>query len=289
MTLFLEKSKLTFSGHDSFPCRNLWLKKGFDYVLSGKSFSDEDSVVILGVGKNMVNAIRYWMKAFDLLDQDNKLTELAYFIFSDATGIDPYLEDDATLWILHYHLVKTGQASIYSLIFNYLRKERLEFSKTNFIQFVQREFGDQNENTLNTDFNVFSRMYVRNPAKSKDREDNLSELLNELNLVNSFKSENIEYYVIENLEREEIPDEILLYSILEKGGFDKSINFRTLEADVNGIGNIFSMNKFGIYAKVQSMVEKYDFLVFNDQAGIKELQFKEKPSPFDVLKSYYGK
>jgi hypothetical protein len=95
--------------------------------------------------------------------------------------------------------------------------------------------------------------------------------------------------VIENLEREEIPDEILLYSILEKGGFDRSINFRTLESDVNSIGNIFSMNKLGIYGKVQSLVEKYDFLVFNDQAGIKELQFKEKPSPLEVLKSYYGK
>ena len=84
MNLNLEKPRLTFSGHDSFPCRNLWLKKGYDYVLSGKSFSDEDSVVVLGVGKNMVNAIRYWMKAFDLLDQDNKLTELSYFIFSNA-------------------------------------------------------------------------------------------------------------------------------------------------------------------------------------------------------------
>ena len=56
--------KFTFSGHDSFQCRHLWLKKGFDFVKSGKSFSDEDAVVILGVGKNMVNSIRFWMKAF---------------------------------------------------------------------------------------------------------------------------------------------------------------------------------------------------------------------------------
>lgn len=54
-------TKPTFSGHETFQCRHLWLKKGYDFVKSGKAFSDEDAVVELGVGKNMVTAIRYWM------------------------------------------------------------------------------------------------------------------------------------------------------------------------------------------------------------------------------------
>lgn len=63
----LENKRFSFSGHESFQCRSLWLKKGYDFINSGKSFNDEDAVVILGVGKNMVASIRYWMKAFDLL------------------------------------------------------------------------------------------------------------------------------------------------------------------------------------------------------------------------------
>lgn len=281
--------KPAFSGHDSFPCRNFWLKKGYDYVLSGKSFNNEDAVVVLGVGKNMVGAIRYWMRAFSLLQNQDELSELAHFIFDDETGVDPYLEDDATLWLLHYHLVKTGQASIFSYIFNFLRKERIEFSRQNFIQFAQRDFGNQNENTLTTDFNVFSRMYMRHEERSKDREDNLSELLNELNLVDSYRSEKTEFYIIENRDRDEIPEEIILYVILENVDFDLSVNFRTLESDINSIGNVFALNKHGIYAKIQALVEKFDFLIFNDQAGIKELQFKRKPTPFEVLNQYYGK
>ncbi|TFV94500.1 DUF4007 family protein [Algoriphagus kandeliae] len=289
MNLEGEKIKPTFSGHDSFPCRNFWLKKGFDFVLSGKSFSDDDAVVQLGVGKNMVGAIRYWMKAFGIIDEDQRITNLGYFIFSNTDGVDPYLEDDATLWLLHYHLVKTGHASTYSLIFNYLRKERIEFTKQNFIQFIQREIGGQNENTLNSDFNVFSRMYVRNTARSKDREDNLSELLNELNLVDSYRSEKLEYYIIENQERGEIPDELILYAILDKGGFDMSVNFKSIESDFNSVGNIFAISRHGLFMKIQNLVEKNDYLVFNDQAGIKELQFKWKPNnPFEVLKNYYG-
>lgn len=281
--------RYSFSGHDSFPCRNFWLKKGYDYVLSGKSFNDEDSVVALGVGKNMVSAIRYWMKAFGIMVNQDELTEFGHYIFNEQSGVDPYLEDDATLWLLHYNLVKAGQASIYSLIFNYLRKERFEFTKQNFIQFVQRLPGDQNENTLNTDFNVFTRMYVRNASRSKDREDNLSELLNELNLVETYRSEKQEYYVIDNLDREEIPEEVILYAILDRGDFDKSVNLRTLETELNSVGNIFAISKHGLYSKIQSLVEKYDFLIFNDQAGIKELQFRDKPNPFEILKKYYGR
>jgi hypothetical protein len=58
-----EITKYTFSGHDSFQCRQLWLKKGYDFVREGKDFNDEDAVVKLGVGKNMVSSIRFWLKA----------------------------------------------------------------------------------------------------------------------------------------------------------------------------------------------------------------------------------
>lgn len=61
-----EIKKYTFSGHDSFQCRQLWLKKGYDYVQDGKNFKDEDAVVQLGVGKNMVSSIRSSQKWFPL-------------------------------------------------------------------------------------------------------------------------------------------------------------------------------------------------------------------------------
>lgn len=74
-TVNSDRIKYTFSGHDSFQCRQLWLKKGYDYIQSKKSFNDEDAVVKLGVGKNMVSAIRYWMKAFNIIDSVDMLTK----------------------------------------------------------------------------------------------------------------------------------------------------------------------------------------------------------------------
>jgi hypothetical protein len=131
-------TKYTFSGHDSFQCRQLWLKKGYDYVIEGKNFNDEDAVVQLGVGKNMVSSIRFWLKAFNIIDNRDFPTEFGKRLFDDNNGYDPFLEDEASLWLLHYQLVKNGVASIYSIIFNEFRKEKLFFSKETFVNYVKR-------------------------------------------------------------------------------------------------------------------------------------------------------
>ena len=53
-----------FSGHESFPCKSLWLKKGYDFVANKNDFNSPDAVITLGVGKNMVASIRFWLRAF---------------------------------------------------------------------------------------------------------------------------------------------------------------------------------------------------------------------------------
>src|ERR1700755_2854065 len=107
MELFAEKDiKLGFNGHDSFQCRQFWLKKGFDFVLSGHSFGHDNAVVNLGVGKNMVAAIRYWLKAFNITDGRDELTDFGKLLLADD-GYDPFLEDEGSIWLLHYYLVKT--------------------------------------------------------------------------------------------------------------------------------------------------------------------------------------
>ena len=52
-----------FSGHETFPCRYAWLPKAFKEIHANPlAFADEEQAMIrLGVGKNMVRAIRFWM------------------------------------------------------------------------------------------------------------------------------------------------------------------------------------------------------------------------------------
>jgi hypothetical protein len=47
------------------------------------------------------------------------------------------------LWLLHYQLVKSGIASIYSIIFNEFRKEKLFFNKETYSNYIKR-IGESN-------------------------------------------------------------------------------------------------------------------------------------------------
>lgn len=296
----LVSSKLTFSGHETFHCRHLWLKKGYDFINKGRKFSEEDAVVDLGVGKNMVSAIAFWMKAFGLINKDGLLTDIAKYIFDDK-GKDPYLEDEATLWLLHYQLITNNIASTYSLIFNEYRREKIEFTKDNFISFIIRKAEELNvsqinKNTVATDFEVLTKMYIRTDAQSKDKEDTFSGLLTELNIIHEEKrrvNEKLEvYFSVPADDRIDIPEEVLLYGILDSEDFDKSISLYTIEQEKNQIGSVFALTRNGLIKKIESITtdskyKKYG-IVFNDHAGIKELQFKTKPNKFDILNKYYG-
>ncbi len=278
----------TFSGHETFQCRHLWLKKGYDYVLQGNPFNAEDAVVELGVGKNMVSAIRHWMRAFDLLGEGDELTDFAHWLFSE-TGKDPYLEDDASLWLLHYNLVRKGYATSYNLIFNELRKERIEFNKDSFIKFIQNKFDTViSVNSLGTDFEVFLKLYVGTES-SKDNEDVVAGILTDLRMVRTIhRDKQPTLYHIETNEKVDLPEEVLLFALLNDPEIGLSVSLDSLERDYNSVGSIFAINRTGLVQKIESLCSKYDFLVYKDDAGIRELQFKEKRSAFEILNDYYA-
>lgn len=289
----IEKIKFTFSGHDSFQCRQLWLKKGYDFVKEGRNFNDDDAVVKLGVGKNMVSSIRFWLKAFNIIDHKDIPTEFGSRLLDDENGYDPFLEEEASLWLLHYQLVKNGFASIYSLIFNEFRKEKLFYNKETFVNYVKR-IGEGNpdlnfnENTVAKDFIVFTNLYKNDP-ESKDVEDSFSGILSEIELLKTTRKGKEEQFYIENTERDNLPEAVVLFSILENSNYGNSISLNSLEFDFNSPGSIFALNRPGLMNKISDIVDGFNDITFTDQAGIKELQFKNKLDPYKTLDNYYGK
>src|SRR5689334_61712 len=105
----------SFARHETFAPRFGWLRKGFLAVNEDpEAFLKEEAPITLGVGKNMVNAIRYWSKAFKLTVEfarsRNSRANIAVPTWEAAwllseEGADPYLEDPASLWLLHWWLL----------------------------------------------------------------------------------------------------------------------------------------------------------------------------------------
>lgn len=289
----IDTTKFIFSGHDSFQCRQLWLKKGYDFVQQGQSFNDEGAVVKLGVGKNMVSSIRYWMKAFNIIDVKDKLTLFGTKIFDTEDGYDPFLEDEASIWLLHYQLIKTGFASIYTIVFNEFRKEKISFTKETFLNYLKRiqETNPEisfNENTVAKDFTVFLNMY-KNDEDSTDVEDSFSGILSEIGILKQIGIGKDEKFQIENNERDNLSEAVVLFSILDNINYGNSISLDSLEFDINSPGSIFALNRLGLVNKISDIVNNNSNITFNDHAGIKELQFKNKPDAYLVLDKYYGK
>lgn len=291
-------SKLTFSGHESFICKQFWLKKVYDFTAMKKKFSDENSVVELGVGKNMVASLRYWGRAFSLMDDNDTETPLAKFLFGDR-GRDPYLEDIGTIWLLHYHLIKANKASIYSFVFNEFRKERIDFTKDQLHGFLKRRCEEispsvYNVNTINTDINVFLRNYVRPHGDDKiEVEDDFSGIMIDLELIKSYKQKSdqgiLTRYKIEGQERLDLPAEILLYSILDNYEGQKTIGFRELLYGLNSPGSIFALNADGLYNVITRLVDQYKEIVYTETAGNQILQFKGNLTKQNILNGYYNR
>ncbi|MEQ8924219.1 MAG: DUF4007 family protein, partial [Fulvivirga sp.] len=205
-------------------------------------------------------------------------------IFDDKKGWDPYLEDQGTLWLLHYYLVKNNYASAYHIIFHEIRKRRPEFNFSHFENWIQEKAGSFANKTLKTDLQIFSRMYIPRDD-SKDLDESYSGLLTELGLVQKLKREKLEWFSIEPKGRPEIPPAIFMYCILENEAYGNSVSFENMYGE--GVGSIFAFNREGLTEKLEEISEKYPFVTFSNEAGVKELQFTSKPDPIEILKKYY--
>ena len=292
--------KYLFSGHESFICKHFWLKKGYDFIVANGDFKYETAVMDLGVGKNMVNSIDHWMKSYGLLDKSNNITDLAKKIFNSRGGYDSYVESLATVWILHYSLIKTNRSSVYNIFFNDFRKGRTDFTKEQFLSFLKRQIEDEsksaNDNTINNDISVFIRSYLKpsyKDTKIEIEEDFLS-LMIDLDLMRSYKSENaegkiVEWYQVENKLQIDLPPEIVFFSILDNEKYGKSISFQELLNGYNSPGVIFALNEEGLYNKLEYIVTKYrgQGIILSETAGVRELQIKSTFKKWDILHEYY--
>lgn len=290
--------KIAFSGHETFVCRNFWLKKGYDFFTEGHSFSQDDAVVRLGVGKNMVTAINFWMRGFHILDRElNTITRLGEFLFDRR---DPFLEDIASLWLLHYSVVKNQKVFIFNAFFNEFTKERNEFTKEHLISFMKRKTEEDelklfSEKTYEADANVFLRSYLRSNDGKADLEDETANLLVDLNLISAYNKETtdgrqVQWFRVLRQERNNLPREIFLFAILDRfGNESQSISFNDLLESPNSPGAIFSMSERGLENKLKDLANHYvEDISFSETAGNQVLQVRKPLDKWAILEEYYG-
>lgn len=282
-----------FSGHETFHCRHFWLKKGFDYASQSTVFKSPESPAALGVGKNMVKSIEHWLRAFGLIDPiEHDLKPIAEHLFS-SDGFDPFLEDEGTLWLMHYQLQKMKYSSIYHMAFQDFRKSRVSFDFTHpgLCEYLIRQCMVNeiafSEKTIANDVKVFLRSYLPPLKGSKSLEDDLSAMFIDLRLlyaVDGLKENGAQVYRFNYGFHSSLPPMIFMYVILDQFEGQHSITFEEIQRKV---GDVFLCNQEQTLMLIDALVKK-NLMVYNEDAGRKEIQIKTLKPKSEILKRYYA-
>lgn len=196
--MFVSSEKVNryyLGGHEKFVFRYGWLRKGFDAISADPDiFKSDRALVELGVGKNMVRAIRHWCLATGVIlteDQEKNRSVLkpgwlGNQLFGE-TGWDLYLEDVGTLWLLHWQLSSNlERCLIWHLLFStYLEPE---FSKRQLYAFLEKQLGflgvKTTEAMINREIDCCIRTYLPvKTSKYQTKEESLECPLAELDLL----------------------------------------------------------------------------------------------------------
>lgn len=296
----------SFSGHQTFPFRYTWLKKGVDAVTEDPTvFSSEGASVILGVGKNMVSSIRHWCSVTGLIKTDSYQrgrfipTELGTAIFDDKDGFDPYLDDPATLWLIHWQITANiNQATAWYWAFNVFRENQFEpdiFKEKLYEWTLQQKEAMRpvSDNTLQRDVNCFIRTYChsRHSANAAIAEETFDCPLVELNLIAELPNSN--RYEFQRGEKETLPIEhvgaVLIAFWDSRFPEREAMPFRDLMYAPLSPGRTFRLDENTMVTHLEKLERLTGgALQYDETADLKQVYRRRDLNPMELLERYYG-
>jgi hypothetical protein len=314
-----------FSGHETFPLRYGWLYKSVNLLnkkgnLSTSNVKDvQEAIIELGVGKNMVNAIRYWSEACSIVktlknDAAQSLTGIGQYLFiskghenesksiqkGDAPN-DPFLERVGSIWLIHF-LLNFNESVLTSYRYFFNMSAMQNFEKAKLVYDIDREIKvlcdkEVKESTIKKDVDCFLHTYSsKQLSKGKKNtsigEEHFASPLIELGLIRDLGKGNYSSILDE---RPSLPTEVFSYALLrfvfeikasETAGFDAVLS------DQCSPGKIFRLSERGLGVQLDNAVKQYPNLFEEtDTQGMRQVRvletFDEDETFQFILDDYY--
>lgn len=270
-----------FARHETFHPRWGWLNKGFSAANTDNNiFSADDAPIRLGVGKNMVRSIRYWCNAFKVTENDDNPSDFGQRLLGE-NGWDKYLENPASLWLLHWHLLKpTCNSASWYYTFNLFNET--EFSRNDLLNGL-KGFRDEikpniADSSLNKDVTCILRMYV-DTGDDGFVEDSIDSPFAGLGLI--YQPFNGKNYRFRFGNKPNLCPEIVVASCLEYASWvsenQTTISISRLLYDYGSPGLVFKLTEEALLSSIDTMIRKYDHLFLADTAGLIQLSFNGNP------------
>ena len=294
----------SFAGHQTFAFRYFWLKKGLDLVYSdSEAFQRDDAVVRLGVGKNMVQSIRHWCLATRVVEEEPRTrsrslrpTDFGSRLLSD-NGWDPFLEDDATLWLIHWNLANIGsRAATWYWAFN--RFHEYAFTRTTIVELLIRDlralgWSDISPSTIRRDVDCFVHTYLSPRADKAHIDDTIECPLSNLGiLIQEPDSERLRFRIGP---KTTLPSAVFAYALAQfwdkRNNGGKVLELREIMRSEGSPGLIFKLDQESMLGYVDALKGVTSgYMVFEDTSLIRRVirPLESACNPMSFLEDYYG-
>ncbi len=299
-----------FSGHETFPLRQLWLRKAYDAAVEGEGrpakevFAPEVGIRRFGVGKNMVAAIRHWAMACDVMTEarDGRISigTTGHALFGSG-GLDPFLERPATAWWVHWLLAGRAQRSTtWWWVFNQGAQHAFDVERlTDSLKSTVEQAGHKTSRvTLKRDVEVCLRCYA---AKRDGRggDEAVEPLLSELGLINEGAGGSFSFL---RSSQRSLPDGIFAMALLEfwaerdlrLGTGQATLSFEAISHEYGSPGRVFKLDERGIEDRFSGLESLTDGqLRWTDTAGVRQVSRQIRGAheelTADLFRKAYGK
>ena len=298
------------SGHESFTCRYTWLPKVVHHLKrDDRLFSNEERAMVkLGVGKNMVRSIRFWAQSTGILatqarDGRYHLTRFATLLLGDR-GLDRYLEDTRTLWLVHWKLATNIDAPL--LAWDYLlnRWQEPEIAASTVIKVLHRETFKQGDKlsitTLVQHFDTFLHTYV--PTRGRKgiiQEDNLDCPLVELEFILKVGEREIDastnkreaIYAFRREEKPDITPELFIYALnsfwQSRHPSEATLSLREVAHGHGGPGQVFKLPEEDVRTRLEGLNHSQSPFSYSESISLQRVRRRQDCDEIKLLKAVY--
>lgn len=283
-----------FARHETFYPRFGWIKKGYEAAKDDpRAFVRSDAHVALGVGKNMVRSIRYWCHAFKVLEADtsvggratgSKPTEFGTLLLDDMAGWDPFLEDPASLWLLHWKLLSDpcDATAWWYAFFLHAGAELSANDLTNDLkEYVYKNHPTARaaESSLKKDATCIIRMYGLLPSGAGANEGSIQCPFAELGLLRPASRKDVYGFRIGR--KPGLPARVIAAACLDfaesrSAGTRRSVSLSSLTHELGSPGLAFKLSESALYQSLEEVAEVEPAVRLSEAAGLVQLSYSEE-------------
>jgi hypothetical protein len=283
-----KRTSVHFSGHETFPLRQMWLKKLFDQAsedgsIAKSSLTDASAIANFGVGKNMVASIRHWALACGVMVENGDsffIRNICKEILSDG-GLDPYAEHPSTPWLAHWQLAGLGDRSTtWYWLFNHVTaptftRQELEDPLIRYAREIDPKHR-LSTSTISRDLETCLRSYAPRAAGGSP-EDFAEPLLGELGLLQEIHKGQ---YAFRRGPKASLHNGVFTYALIDywdrKAKGESSLALETIAYAEGSPGRVFKLDEESI---AQRLIALSDFtrgrVQWTDSAGLRQVYRKE--------------